>query len=126
MRLRLLPGEFAVLKRDPGPFPVWLTEASPWFVARTSDELSVMCPVEAVPGEVVGSSSTGYRCLRVDGDLAFDAVGVVAGVSRPLADAGLSLFLVSTHDRDYVFVSEDDLPAALAAYDAAGFEVVTT
>ncbi|MFN8372558.1 MAG: ACT domain-containing protein [Anaerolineae bacterium] len=119
MLLRLLPQSFAILKlTPPQSFPAWLSAAALYFVAATEDELSVMCPEHYVPAGV--EHKRGYRCLRVDGDLAFDEIGVVARVSRPLADAGLSLFVVSTHDRDYVLLHQDDLHAALTAYQTAG------
>jgi hypothetical protein len=35
----------------------------------------------------------------------------------------LSLFVVSTHDRDYVLVRQPDLETALATYRAAGVSV---
>jgi hypothetical protein len=123
MKLRLLPERFGVMKlRPPQDFPAWLGQARIFFVAQTEDEYSIMCPQEVIPTEVVYSAD--YRCLRVDGELAFDEIGVVARVSKPLADAGLSLFLVSTHDRDYVLVREVDLATALATYQAAGFQII--
>lgn len=124
MLLRLLPEVFGVAKLTPPQvFPSWLVGASLFFVAQTEDEYSVICPQVHIPAEV--EYSTGYRCLRVDGDLAFDEVGVVARVSKPLADAGLSLFLVSTHDRDYVFVRQADLDAALTVYRDMGFDLIS-
>lgn len=123
MRLRLLPETFGVMKLTPPQvFPAWLDQAPVFFVARTEDEYSIMCPQEYIPAEV--DYSGGYRCLRVDGDLAFDEIGVVARVSKPLADAGLSLFLMSTHDRDYVLVRQADLDTAIAVYETAGFVVI--
>jgi hypothetical protein len=50
-------------------------------------------------------------------------VGVTSRISRPLAEAGLSIFLVSTHDRDYVLIAEKDLQAALSIYESAGFRI---
>jgi hypothetical protein len=122
MKLRLLPEKFGIAKLPPRqPFPDWLTEASLFFIARTEDEYSIMCPQTYIPDTVVYSPD--YRCLRVDGDLAFDEIGVVVRVSKPLADAGLSLFLISTHDRDYVLVRRADLATALEAYQQVGFIV---
>lgn len=123
MRLRVLDDRFGVLKlTPPQPFPVWLADAPVFFLARTEDEYSIICPERCIPDGI--AASTGYRCLRVDGDLAFDAVGVVARVSSPLAAAGLSLFLVSTHDRDYVLVRQDDLARASSIYREHGFTVM--
>ncbi len=123
LTLKLLGESFAILKLPPSqPFPSWLVDASVFFVARTEDEFSVMCPQRFVPADV--AHSAGWLCLRVDGDLAFDEVGVAARVSRPLSEAGLSIFLVSTHDRDYVMVAAKDLQVALSVYENAGFIVV--
>ncbi len=122
MKLRLLPDLFGVLKLiPPQPFPDWLTSSEPFFIAQTKDEYSIMCPQSLIPSDIEYSAD--WHCLRVDGELAFDEVGVVARVSRPLADAGLSLFLVSTHDRDYVFVAQADLKQAIDIYRNVGFEV---
>lgn len=122
MQLKLLDQTFGILKlTPPQEFPRWLGSASVFFVAQTSDEYSIICPQEVIPIGI--DYSADYRCLRADGDLDFDAVGVVAKLSSPLADAGLSLFLVSTHDRDYVFVHVDNLETALAIYREKGFSL---
>jgi hypothetical protein len=123
MRLRLLSELFGIVKlTPPQPFPAWLNHAPIFFIARTEDEFSTICPQTFIPDTLPYSAN--YRCLRVDGDLAFDAIGIVARVSKPLADAGLSLFLVSTHDRDYVLVKQADLNHAIDLYQQTGFTVI--
>lgn len=101
-------------------FPDWLPTNDVVFVARTSDELSIMCAQKYIPSEQ--DASRGWYCLRIDGELAFDEVGVVARIATPLAEAGLSIFVISTHDRDYVLVAKSDLAVALNAYREAGFQ----
>lgn len=125
MILRLLPPTFGILKLAPSDtVPAWATSADYFFIAKTEDELSIMCPQRVIPADVTYSAD--WRCFRVDGDLEFDEIGVVARVSKPLADAGMSLFLVSTHDRDYVFVAQPDLDRAIKIYQSAGFTVDAT
>ncbi len=120
LTLKLLQPIFGILKLPPAaPFPEWLNGVSPYFIARTEDEFSVMCPQPVIPGELTYSAD--WRCLRVHGALAFDEVGVAARLSHPLAGAGLSIFVVSTHDRDYVFVADKDLTKALSIYEQNGF-----
>ncbi len=122
LTIKPLPELFAVCKLAPDQdFPSWLPYRDTVFIARTSDELSIMCPQKYIPSEQ--SASRGWHCLRIDGDLAFDEVGVVARIAKPLADRGLSIFVVSTHDRDYVLVEESDLDIALKTYEQAGFLV---
>ncbi|MCA9915836.1 MAG: ACT domain-containing protein [Anaerolineae bacterium] len=121
MKLRLLPEIFGILKlTPPQPFPDWLQTAGIYFVAQTEDEFSVMCPQQHILAGI--DYDADWRCFRVE-DVAYDEVGVVARVSQPLADAGLSLFLVSTHDRDYVFVAESNLQQAIDHYKIAQLDV---
>lgn len=47
-------------------------------------------------------------------------IGVVASLVTPLAEAGVSVFVLSTFDTDYLLVKEADLEPALAALRAAG------
>lgn len=125
LSLKLLEPTFGILKLPAShPFPAWLADVPLYFVARTEDEFSVMCPQTLIPAELEYSAH--WRCLRVHGDLAFDEVGVAARLSRPLADAGLSIFVVSTHDRDYVFVAEQDLSMALTIYETGDFVIVNS
>ena len=75
LALKLLMPLFGILKLSAmHPFPTWLADVSPYFVARTEDEFSVMCPQAVIPAELTYSG--GWRCLRVHSSLAFDEVGV--------------------------------------------------
>lgn len=53
----------------------------------------------------------------------FSMIGVVASLVTPLAEAGISVFVVSTFDTDYLLVKADDLARATAALRAAGHDV---
>lgn len=122
--LKQLPGSFGICKLPlDNALPDWLPSKGMVFIARTPDELSIMCAEQDIPTDV--DASRGWCCLRVDGDLAFDEVGVVAKIAAPLADVNLSIFVVSTHDRDYVLVHQMDLEAAFSAYQQAGFRTLT-
>jgi uncharacterized protein len=122
LHLRLLSYHFGILKLSPDcTFPTWLNDAAMFFLSKTEDECSVFCPQNHIPENI--SFRGGWRCFRVDGELAFDEIGVAARVSKVLADIGLSIFLVSTHDRDYVFVEEQSLAIAAEAYISANFRV---
>jgi len=120
MNLKLLKTTFSILKLSPiEAIPLWATKSSEFYISKTSDELSIICPEVDVPENI--EASKGWCCFRVDGDLEFEQVGVVATVSKPIADAGISLFLVSTHDRDYVFVGAENLARAITIYKQNGF-----
>lgn len=117
-RLALLPQRLAVCRLAPdAPIPQW---ASGSFVAitRTPRELSIVCDESAVPDGV--RRATGFRAFEVAGPLDFSEVGVLASLAQPLADAGVSLFAISTFDTDYVLVREADVDRAAKALAAAG------
>jgi hypothetical protein len=115
--LDVLPGVFAVCRLDPGAD----TPGDFWSVTRTGDELSVICPEDAIPdGALV---ERGWRGLRVVGPLDFALTGVAAALTAPLAAAGVSVLPVATFDTDYLFVRASSLPRALAALAAAGHTV---
>ena len=63
------------------------------------------------------------RLLQIEGTLAFSLIGVLASVAAPLAAAEISTFAVSTYDTDYLLVSENDLPRAEEALEAAGHTI---
>jgi hypothetical protein len=54
------------------------------------------------------------------GPLAFSLVGVLASLLDPLADANVSVFVVSTFDTDYLLIKEQDLPRAMEVWRRAG------
>jgi len=65
----------------------------------------------------------GWRYLRVLGTMDFSMTGIVASLTTPLANAGVSVFVISTFDTDYLLIKEADLEQALAALRTAGHVV---
>jgi hypothetical protein len=82
-------------------------------LTRTPDELSLVCPQAAVPAEA--RAERGFRAFKVAGPLDFSLTGVLSGLLAPLADAGVSVFALSTFDTDYLLVRERQLAAARLA-----------
>ena len=105
-----VPGCFAVARLPPeAPVPAWATGAVT-SITRTPEELSIVCDDEAVPSGVYATRD--FAALRVVGTIDFGVVGLLATLTRALADAGVSVFAVSTFDTDYLFVRTSDLPRA--------------
>ncbi|HMF99382.1 MAG TPA: ACT domain-containing protein [Vicinamibacterales bacterium] len=122
MQLLVLRGELAVARLNPtDPIPDWVTPAPISSITRTRDELSIVCEAASVPAAV--RAERGWRCLRVAGSLDFSLTGVLASIAAPLANAGVSIFAISTYETDYVLVREPSVAAAIDCLAAAGHEV---
>jgi len=120
--LVVLPGPLAVCRLgEDEPVPAWAARARPCSITRTDDELSLVVPEACVPSGV--RAVRGWRALRVEGSLDFDEVGVLASLAAPLAEAGVAILAISTHDTDYVLVREAQLSDAIASLRAAGHAV---
>jgi hypothetical protein len=121
--LELVADTLAICRLDAAAaVPEW-TARSPSFltVSRTSGELSITALASAVPPGV--RCERPYRAFRVRGPLPLDLVGILAAIAEPLAEAGLSIFAISTFDTDYVLVRSEDLESAIRTLEGAGHEV---
>ena len=105
-----------------GELPGWIPSGAFTSITRTAQELSIVCAETAVPPDV--RVERGFRTLMIEGPFPFDAVGVLASITAPLADAGIPIFAISTFDTDYVLVNEHELAAARCALEAHGHSVM--
>ncbi len=121
--LEVLPDTLAVCRLAPdAAVPSWAANASRFItISRTPEELSITAVQAAVPSEVRCERS--YRALRVRGQLPLDLIGVLAAIADPLADAGLSIFAISTFETDYVLIRAGDLDVAVRTLEQAGHQV---
>lgn len=105
------------------PLPSWAKGAKDEFFSatRTPDELSLIVAESRAPREA--KCERGWRLIKVQGPLDFDLIGIIAGLSGTLADAGISIFALSTYETDYVMVKQADFEQALAALRRSGYPV---
>lgn len=121
LTLTILPDTFAVCRLDAGAaVPAWAT-SSFFSITRSHDELSVVCEQAIVPDGV--RCERDWRCVQVVGPIPFSTVGVLASIVQPLAEAGISVFAVSTFDTDYLLVKAADLAQAINAWRRCGHTV---
>jgi hypothetical protein len=120
--LHLLPGSLGIARLAPeAALPEWARQGVLWAAVRSLDELSMICEERFIPPEV--RAERGWRALQIEGPLDFSMLGVLAGIAGVLAEAGVSIFVLSTYDTDTVLVKETALDRALAALRGAGYLV---
>jgi hypothetical protein len=121
--LELLPDTLAICRLPAeATLPAWASSPARFLtVSRTPDELSITMVQSAVPDEA--RCERDYRAVRVRGPISPNLVGILLSIAEPLAQAGLSIFAISTYDTDYVLVKARDLAAALEALRGAGHQI---
>jgi len=107
----------------------------PYFASQAA-AATVAASLDAVPsrpgsGEALNSGASigawlvegGWKLLRVVAQLELGLIGEIASVLAPLKAAGISVFVQSTYDTDYLMVKSDSLDKAIDAMRRAGHDV---
>ena len=100
-----------------------ITDGQFLFIGRTDRELSVVCETAHVPATTL-ERDDGWLGFRIEGQLDFSLIGVLARISKVLADASIGIFVVSTFDTDYVLVKATNFERAVSALTDAGYEFI--
>ena len=123
LKLQLLDEKFAICKMPQfAEIPSVFTKGELCFVMRTEEDLTIISPEFMAQNNV--QQQAGYRCIRTSGEMPTDAVGIIDSLSRPLADAKICVFVVSTFNILYLFMMEEFLVNATQALQKAGHEFV--
>lgn len=121
--LSILPETLAICRLEKeSPIPEWALGASFYSVTRTGQELSIVCTQLNIPEGI--KHEDGWRCLKVEDTLDFSLTGVIASLTMPLAFEGISVFVISTHDTDYLLIRERSLSKAASILSQNGHLVI--
>lgn len=114
LTLSILPDKLAICFFEKNnDVPSWAMENNKFYsVTKTLDELSIVCPQDNVPAGVM--AERGWRAFKLETVLDMSVVGIVASLANPLAEAGISIFYISTYKTNYLLVEEADLEKAVA------------
>jgi hypothetical protein len=114
---------YAIVRLAPETaIPEWATKGEFTSITRTSDELSIVCPIENLPAGV--PSSPRWICLKLDGPFPFSQTGVLLSFIEPLSSNGIPIFTIATYDTDYVLIQEEFAGMALDSLQQAGHELL--
>jgi hypothetical protein len=106
VRLIPLKDVFYIYKlTDKQEIPPEIISSEFYSVTKTDDEISVVTNCNIEFGFL--SSGKKWKGFKVDGILDFSLVGIINEITKPLKDNGISVFVLSTFNTDYIFVMED-------------------
>ena len=116
------PEKLAVVRLGPGAqVPSWAESSSLFSVTATARETSVVCARRSVPRKARQEGP--FIAFAVVGPLDFALTGVLSALLAPLAEAGISVFTLSTFDTDWVLVPIDDADRAAEEWRRRGHDV---
>ena len=92
------------------------------FTGTTDAENSLVCPESLVP-ENTTERDDGWKGFRIIGQLDFSLIGILARISKILAEAGIGIFAISTYNTDYILTKEENFEKAMKVLKKAGYEV---
>ena len=104
------------------PIPEWAAAASFCSIIRTQKELTIVCPQNTIDSDCEYDAD--WRCFRVDGSFDFNQIGVISSLAAPLAQAGISIFVVSSFDTDYILVKGENVEQTIAVFSDNGHFIV--
>lgn len=120
----LMDGPYAIVRLAPdAPTPDWATRGEFTSITRTSDELSIVCPIANLPPGV--SSPHRWVCLKLEGPFPFSQTGVLLSFIEPLSSSGIPILAISTYDTDYVLVQEESSDTAIELLKRSGHEMIS-
>ena len=93
------------------------------FTGSTDQEKSLVCPTEIVPKNTI-TREDGWKAVRIRGELDFSLIGILAGITRILAERRIGIFAISTFSTDYILTKETDYEKAIHALKEAGYSII--
>jgi hypothetical protein len=122
--LFILPERYGVVKLAPGTEintkGSSLTELLA--VIHTPEETTVVCQEHLISEDRIAEK--GWKALKIEGTLDFELVGVMASIISPLAEAGISIYALSTYSTDFILIKAKLLSKAKKSLKKAGFVII--
>ena len=92
------------------------------FTGRTDEEKSLVCPTDQVP-DITLARDDYWKAFRICGELDFSLIGILAKISKILAENSIGIFAISTYNTDYILTKEKNFEKALKVLADAGYEM---
>ncbi|BCZ45645.1 amino acid-binding protein [Clostridium gelidum] len=123
LTLKLLKEKYGVCRLDKNELiPRWAQSSDFFSITKTCDELSIVCSQDHIPNDI--KCEKDWRILKIEGPLDFSLIGILASISRILAQNKISIFAVSTYDTDYILVKNKDIDNAVDSLVKERYEII--
>ena len=122
LTLASYPEKLAIVKLPAGAeVPRWAESSSLFSITATATETSLICAGRSVPTKTL--SIKPLIAFRVVSEVEEGAVGILAALLVPLAEAGIAAYTFSTYETDWVMVRVVDAEKASEEWRRRGHTV---
>jgi len=90
-------------------------------ITKTNDELSIV----AISGLLnqFEKKEDNWKVLKIIGILDFSLIGIISTISSILANNGISIFVISTYNTDYIMVKVEKITKTIEILKKNNFEI---
>ena len=120
MTLEFLKPELSVCKYKKPVCP----DGGLFFTGNTDKEFSLVCETDLVPDGYTDRED-GWKAFRIDGQLDFSLVGILAPIAGILAEERIGIFALSTFDTDYILIKKENEKRAASVLEKNGYIIST-
>ena len=122
LNFSVFPGLYGVCRLEVNAvIPNWIETDDFYAITRTAEELSIICSQHCIPETILCERD--WKVLKIEGQLDFALIGILAEVTAILAKKKISVFAVSTYNTDYILVKTNVLGNAINALEESGHYV---
>lgn len=76
-------------------------------ITKTEDEISIVTVSGVI--KYFEKKEDNWKLFKINGILDFNLIGIISKISTILAAQGISIFVMSTYNTDYIMVKKDNL-----------------
>jgi uncharacterized protein len=106
MKVIVHPEVFSIARLDPSADIPDLAGIDWYSVTRTPNELSIVAPKKYFK-KLGLECEREWSCVSLDQTFDLSITGIASAFTKPLADAGVPVFIINTYDTDHIFVPKD-------------------
>ena len=90
-------------------------------ITKTKDEISIV----AISGsfENFDKKEDDWKMFKINGILDFSLTGVISKISTILANSGISIFVISTYNTDYIMVKKNKKEETIKIFEKNNYEI---
>jgi uncharacterized protein len=115
-----LHDEFTIMQIDTDqPIPASVFDCDFYSITKTKDEISIIVnqQIDILSARI----ANGWRGFKVEGILDFSLVGIIYNIIAPLKENGISVFVTSTYNTDYLFVKESYFDKSIEIFEKTSY-----